>query len=496
MSTAPRLKINDAVTLSAICEELGALHNLRIEKILMPTERSVVLQTRFHKLLISCDPAIGVRLHLTDTLPSAADVSPSFLMFLRKHISGGIIEEVVQATCERIVSIKIRTRGDFSDEGCRWLICELMGKYANIFVADESHKILNSLSRTRSDSRPMYNGMAYELPEGGGAREYALSLISGLTGIAAPDWDDRLKIPRESFIALFTPDKKAASVNEAAAFYYRKKGERDSFIAQKEAALAAARAGVARYEKITEKNASALAACSGFETEKLMGELITANIYRIPRGTDSVRLQNYYTGEEIDVPLESNLSPQENAQKYYKRYNKNRARFERVTADQNAAAERLAYYRDLFGLITRAATTEELDLIPAAAADGGKKNLKSNTPLPAQLLLEEYKGFKIYAGKTDAQNDYVTFKIGRSEDIWLHALGVPGGHVLIRAEGRTVPHEVILRAAGFAAARSKSRASDTVAVDYTLRKYVKKVKGAPAGKVTYSSQKTVFVTPQ
>jgi len=240
---------------------------------------------------------------------------------------------------------------------------------------------------------------------------------------------------------------------------------------------------------------------------RLYGELITANIFNIKKGIDCVKLQNYYSpdGEYISIPLEVNLSPQDNAQKYFKKYNKAKSAFVQTNKQIVENHQEIKYLESVVHMLDSAETVQEIDdirqelieegYIKAGAKDKkGKrriKNQKENSP----AMFKSSDGFTIYAGKNNKQNDILTLKTASSSDIWLHTKNIPGSHVIIRGEGREISETAILEAAIIAARHSKARTSSNVNVDYTKVKYVKKPAGAKPGMVIYTHYRTLTVTP-
>lgn len=242
------------------------------------------------------------------------------------------------------------------------------------------------------------------------------------------------------------------------------------------------------------------------EKLKLYGELITANIYSIKQGADSFTAQNFYDDmKEIDIPLDSSLSPSENAQKYFRRYGKEKRTFNALQIQIKQNNEELEY---LEGVLTslRSSTSEqdikeirqelyEQHFIKKISGRKEKKKGKERQIKSSPLHYISSDGFNIYVGKNNRQNDELTLKLAKGGDIWLHTKKIPGSHVIIFSEGKTVPDTTITEAALLAAFYSKGRNSALVPVDYTLKKFVKKPSGAKPGMVIYETNKTAYVTP-
>lgn len=247
------------------------------------------------------------------------------------------------------------------------------------------------------------------------------------------------------------------------------------------------------------------------ESLRLAGELITANIYRIPRGSDRVWLPNYYdpAGTEIEVTLDPRLAPAENAQVYFRRYN--RAKSTLTAASEHLARTRseIAYLEQVDSSLEQAESLAELEEIREELASGGyiRKEPERKTGAPAReretsgpLRFTSSDGIEILVGKNNRQNDLLTLKMARDDDLWLHTKDIAGSHVIVRLPagpgGGDIPDSTLLEAAGLAAYHSRGRQSSQVPVDYTLRRYVRKPPGAKPGMVIYDHHKTVYVTPE
>lgn len=244
------------------------------------------------------------------------------------------------------------------------------------------------------------------------------------------------------------------------------------------------------------------------EKLKITGELITANIYQIPARAAAVELIDYYDPEAktVTVELDPQLTAAENAQAYFKRYTKARSGQEVARTYLAEATSELAYLESVMLSVEQAEQTADLveikaELIkegylkPPQEAKKGRKTEASPEPEPIKFDVEG--GFQILVGRNNRQNDYLTLKLALPDDLWLHVKDIPGSHVIIKNPLKTdVPNPVIEQAAQLAAYYSKARQSTKAPVDYTLRKHVRKPKGAKPGMVIYDNQKTVFVEPK
>lgn len=241
------------------------------------------------------------------------------------------------------------------------------------------------------------------------------------------------------------------------------------------------------------------------EEAKIWGELLTANLYQIKQG-DHAEVVNFYDPEQklITIPMLGHLTPNENAQRYFKRYAKAKNGAEKALEQVQHTQEELDYLDTIKDSLNSAQTLDDIvdirleleaaDYVKAKLTKQNKKTKKEPTHKPLTI---EQDGFHILVGKNNVQNDYLTLKIARNNDVWFHAKDMPGSHVVIKnhQEQREIPKEILDLAAHLAAYFSKGKHSALVPVDYTLKKHVHKPNGAKPGRVIYENQKTIYITP-
>ena len=241
---------------------------------------------------------------------------------------------------------------------------------------------------------------------------------------------------------------------------------------------------------------------------QLFGELLTANLYRISEGSSSVSVVNYYSPDmaELEIPLDPNLSPSRNAQRYFKKYAKAKSTFENATRQLAESQEEFSYLESVLEMLHQAKDNADVTAIREELVQGGyikartgkghnSKSKKAYSSLPPRKLIAK-DGTEILVGRNNRQNDELTLKFASNSDYWLHTKNIPGSHVIIRAKGQPVSTETIIEAAEYAAYFSKASDSDNVPVDYTQVRHVHKPQGAKPGMVIYENQKTVYVTPK
>lgn len=241
--------------------------------------------------------------------------------------------------------------------------------------------------------------------------------------------------------------------------------------------------------------------CENKDRMKLMGDLISANIYRIKKGDVCVKLENFYDNEfdQVEVELDPRLTPSQNAQKYYSNYRKYMTAEKKLTEQIKLGEEELKYIDSVFESLSRAESEMEINELRLELAEQGYLRLnrvrgnKMRSTSPYEYVSSD--GFIILAGRNNKQNDKLTLKIAAKHDIWLHTHNIAGSHVIIVTGGETPPETTIKEAAVIAAVKSKAKDSSQVPVDYCLRKYVKKPAGAKPGMVIFINNKTVYVNP-
>jgi len=243
-----------------------------------------------------------------------------------------------------------------------------------------------------------------------------------------------------------------------------------------------------------------LASAGRMEEYRIMGEAIHANLYQLKKGMTEVTLPNWFSpeGGEITVPLDNRLTPGQNAQKYFKKYQKARSARETAAVQRDKTLEEMDYLESMLMDAEQCTGESELEEIRKELIRTGymKKvtSRKQQRQLPASKPYRYLSadGIEILVGKNSIQNDRLT-QGARGDEMWLHAKDMPGSHVIIRAEDE-IPLPTLKQAAMLAAWYSKGRTSSMVPVDYTRKKYVKKPSGAAPGKVIYTHQKTAFMT--
>ena len=257
------------------------------------------------------------------------------------------------------------------------------------------------------------------------------------------------------------------------------------------------------YERVSRKlelQKKELAECSEREVFRVRGDLINANIWRLEKGQSKAVLEDFTTGEPVEIQLDPRLTPAQNAQKYYTEYRKLDTAEKKLTELIAKGQQELVYIDSVFDAASRTDSESDLAEIRRELRDQGylkggvradEKVKKTSDP----LHFRSSEGFEILVGRNNRQNDQLTLKTAKATDIWLHTQGIAGSHVIIRTDGRQPGEQTLFEAAQLAAFHSKGRSGSGVPVDYVAVKFVKKPAGAKPGMVIFTNNRTLYVTP-
>lgn len=240
------------------------------------------------------------------------------------------------------------------------------------------------------------------------------------------------------------------------------------------------------------------------EKYKVYADLLQSNLYKIQKGASKILLENYYDEDlkELLIPLDNKISPAENAQHYYKKYGKLKTANKLLESQIPETQLEIDYLEHVIMSIENSTNVEDLEEIKEDLVLNGyitlknkpRKKQKEKQSKPLHFLSSE--NIDIYVGKNSKQNEFLTMKMAKKDDLWFHTRGIPGSHVIVRTEGKEVSDKTMLEASILAAYYSSGRNSLGVEVDYTQKKYVRKPKNAKTGMVIYENQKTLIANPQ
>ena len=537
----------DGFFLHHMVEELRReLVNGRIQKINQPFEQELVLQIRSnrqsHRLLLSAHPVFG-RIQLTQTTFENPAQPSTFIMVLRKYLQGALIESIEQVENDRIVEMTVSNKNEIGDHIQATLIIEIMGKHSNILLVDKSsHKILEVIKHvgfSQNSYRTLLPGSTYIAPPSTESlnpftikdeklfeilqtqettAKHLQSLFQGLGRDTANELEnilvsDKLSTFRNFFNqetkpclteTSFSPVPFANQVGEPFTSlsnlldtYYKDKAERDRVKQQASELIRRVENELQKNRHKLKKQEKELLATDNAEEFRQKGELLTTFLHQVPNDQDQVILDNYYTNQPITIALDKALTPNQNAQRYFKRYQKLKEAVKYLT-DLIEETKATILYLESVETVLNQAGLEEIaeireELIQTGFIRRRQREKIQKRKKPEQYLASDGKTI-IYVGRNNLQNEELTFKMARKEELWFHAKDIPGSHVVI--SGNLEPSdEVKTDAAELAAYFSQGRLSNLVQVDMIEVKKLNKPTGGKPGFVTYTGQKTLRVTP-
>lgn len=537
----------DGFFLHHMVEELRReLVNGRIQKINQPFEQELVLQIRSnrqsHRLLLSAHPVFG-RIQRTQTTFENPAQPSTFIMVLRKYLQGALIESIEQVENDRIVEMTVSNKNEIGDHIQATLIIEIMGKHSNILLVDKSsHKILEVIKHvgfSQNSYRTLLPGSTYIAPPSTESlnpftitdeklfeilqtqettAKNLQNLFQGLGRDTANELEnilvsDKLSTFRNFFNqetkpclteTSFSPipfsnqvGKAFASLSDLLDTYYKDKAERDRVKQQANELIRRVENELQKNRHKLKKQEKELLATDNAEEFRQKGELLTTFLHQVPNDQDQVILDNYYTNQPITIALDKALTPNQNAQRYFKRYQKLKEAVKYLT-DLIEETKATILYLESVETVLNQAGLEEIaeireELIQTGFIRRRQREKIQKRKKPEQYLASDGKTI-IYVGRNNLQNEELTFKMARKEELWFHAKDIPGSHVVI--SGNLDPSdEVKTDAAELAAYFSQGRLSNLVQVDMIEVKKLNKPTGGKPGFVTYTGQKTLRVTP-
>ena len=537
----------DGFFLHHMVEELRReLVNGRIQKINQPFEQELVLQIRSnrqsHRLLLSAHPVFG-RIQLTQTTFENPAQPSTFIMVLRKYLQGALIESIEQVENDRIVEITVSNKNEIGDHIQATLIIEIMGKHSNILLVDKSsHKILEVIKHvgfSQNSYRTLLPGSTYIAPPSTESlnpftvkdeklfeilqtqettAKHLQSLFQGLGRDTANELENILVSDKLStFRNFFSQETKPCltetsfspvpfenqvgepftSLSDLLDTYYKDKAERDRVKQQASELIRRVENELQKNRHKLKKQEKELLATDNAEEFRQKGELLTTFLHQVPNDQDQVILDNYYTNQPITIALDKALTPNQNAQRYFKRYQKLKEAVKYLTELIEETKATILYLESVETVLNQAGLEEiaeiREELIQTGFIRRRQREKIQKRKKPEQYLASDGKTI-IYVGRNNLQNEELTFKMARKEELWFHAKDIPGSHVVI--SGNLEPSdEVKTDAAELAAYFSQGRLSNLVQVDMIEVKKLNKPTGGKPGFVTYTGQKTLRVTP-
>ncbi|HFV0223696.1 TPA: NFACT family protein [Streptococcus agalactiae] len=517
----------------------------RIQKVNQPFDHELVLtirnNRRNYKLLLSAHPVFG-RIQTTEANFQNPQNPNTFTMIMRKYLQGAVIETIQQIENDRILEIVVSNKNEIGDHIKATLVVEIMGKHSNIILIDKNeHKIIESIKHvgfSQNSYRTILPGSTYIAPPKtkainpfdisdqtlfellqtndlspknlqqlfqGLGRDTALELSHCLKDNKLNDF--RQFFSREYYPSLTEKSFSAVqfssshetfqSLGQLLDYYYQEKAEKDRIAQQASDLIHRVQSELEKNIKKLAKQQDELLATENAEEFRQKGELLTTYLSIVPNNQDIVVLDNYYTNQTIEISLDRALTPNQNAQRYFKKYQKLKEAVKHLKGIISDTKNTITYLESVETSLNHASMEDindireelvETGFIKRRAHDKQHKRKK-----PEQYLASDGKTI-IMVGRNNLQNDELTFKMARKGELWFHAKDIPGSHVLIR-DNLNPSDEVKTDAAELAAYYSKARLSNLVQVDMIEAKKLNKPSGTKPGFVNYTGQKTLRVTP-
>ncbi|ERK54542.1 NFACT family protein [Leptotrichia wadei] len=490
--------------------------------------------------------------YLKDEKDPNTDFQSKFLLSLKKHLQNSILVNIRQEGFDRIVYFDFEKLNQFGDVEKYTLIIEIMGKASNIFLTCKD-KILSALYFTSIDvgNRVIMTGAKYTLPfeekkispiylekenfpfetetflekiEGAG-RAFALQCSQDynifkryLSSYRPVMYEilNRGKIQKVLTYNEFSefsqkenanlennPENKNnrkyfETLNEGLNAYFKTTITSNVISEKKKSLLKYVNSQIKKFKKIEKNIKVDLKKNENFENYKNIGDILAANMHQIKYGMKKVTVFDFYNNQEITINLDPLLSPNDNLNFYYNKYNKGKRTISALNLRLSDIQNEIKYFEEIKMFIEK-----ENDFIGIEEIENElnlsdnrnkiKNKIKLNKTKKRELLSFDYKGFQIFVGRNNKENEEISFSKGQPNDIWMHIKDIPGSHVLILRNNQELPEDVLIYAANLACEYSKAKKGDKVTVDYCERKFVKKIKNSKPGNVTYTNFHSLLI---
>jgi predicted ribosome quality control (RQC) complex YloA/Tae2 family protein len=472
-------------TLKQIVEELSlALTSGVLGKIFQLSAASFAIDFRRREggyLFLSADPA-SPRVYLiarpVRELEKHSKTLDEFGQALRINLTGGRVTNVTQDESERVVRFTFERQEETGEITERVLVAQLTGRSANLFLLDDQGNITHA-QRSLTGPGQMV-GEQYSPPR-----------------VHRNDSNSAPSFARGEF----------QSLSAATDHYYLGLESTRAFDERAVAARARLRQEISRLQKLQKHLSNDLSAHGEAEQHKRIGDLLLANIANAERSGNIVKLQDYYSADvpTVEIEIDENATLQAEAAKYFARYSKARRAAEQISKRlgeidsklsalevQQATLEKVTADRDDIALTQLAA-----ELNPEKKRLAAPKSKREPDKIPGVRRYLSSDAFEVLVGRASKDNDHLTFRVGKPQDLWLHAADYPGSHVIVRNPTRKeVPHRTIIEAAQLAARFSQANNDAKVNVNYTPQKFVSRIRGAAPGLVRLASFRTITVEPK
>ena len=524
----------DCLTLKAFIQENSAvLTNARIQKIQQPTRRDFVFSIRNNgesrKLYININPQLHHICFISKENEAKRRIDipqkpPMFCMLLRKYLENAKICRVNQPAYERILELYVETYNEVNEKIYLCLAVELMGKHSNVILYNDDTNVIlgcaHNVGSEKSQVREMAGTLPYTYPPKqnkkdilnyngeinyenlsnefyGFSRFFALLCKSQPLSVLKNFINLKNLSPAISndfqtyglFKNLISGSIPQKSVNDMIDNYYSYWQENELYKNLKTHLLTLTRQKLKRTKNALNKMTEQIQKEANCDKYRLFGDLIMANLWAAKDFTSSIEVFDYENNKNITIKLDETKTLKENAQNFYKLYNKGKTSKEKLSEMFNDLKQVKEYLEQTEYSIIRSEDYDELlEIKPEIIKEENQKEKKHSAIMPEKINKGDY---TIFIGKNNRQNDYIVSKLARDEDLWFHTKDCAGSHILLR--GENPPDELILECAKLAKEYSSGSASSKVGVIYTKRKYLKKPPKANLGYVTYSHEQEIVI---
>lgn len=466
----------DSLTLKYWLQQQKAfLTNARVQKIQQPTRRDFVFFIRnegvTRKLYININPQYYHVCFMNketenNRLISIPEKPPMFCMLLRKYLENARITHVEQPEFERILEFYFETYNEVSEKIYLCLAVELMGKYSNVILYNYDTNIIigcaHNVGAEKSREREMSGGLPYVYPSGR---------------------------PNTWYVNKNSLSEKCEDINSVIDNYYSEYIYNDKINRLRSNCRQFVSNQLKKDRNSLKKMQSRLDKEKSFDKYRLYGDLIMANLYNLKDYQKSVNVYDYENGKEIALELDETKTLKENANNFYKLYNKSKTSILKLSKLSQDLQTQIDYYEQILYSIEIAESFEDFTEIQSELEP--ERKLKTSSKMSVEPLEFDIDGCKVFVGRNNRQNDYIVSKLSRDDDLWFHTKDCAGSHVLLRCQEPT--DKLIFECAKLAKEYSKGKDSSKVGVIYTRRKFLKKPPKANLGYVTYKCEQEIIV---
>ena len=469
----------DSTTLKLWLEEnSNFLTGARIQKIQQPTRRDFVFSIRnkgtTKKFYININPqyfhiCFMDKENEAKRLIEIPQKPPMFCMLLRKYLENSLIAKVEQPEYERILELYIETYNELSEKIYLCLAIELMGKYSNVILYNYDTNIIlgcaHNVGAEKSREREMAGSLPYVYPAG-----------------RPKDW-----YKSENSLSNF----RGNSINRYIDSYYAEAIYNDKFQRLQEQLKQTVLSKLKKDKNSLKKMQYKLEKEINSDNYRLYGDLIMANLYNFSNYSKFIDVYDYENDKNIKIELDETKTLKENANNFYKLYNKGKNAIARITELTSQLNAQIQYYEQILYSLDIAESIADLKLVQSEIEPDNPKGRKEHTKASFEPMELEIEGFKVFVGKNNKQNDYIVSKLSKDEDFWFHTKDCAGSHVLLKCENPS--DDLLLKCAALAKQYSKASKSSKTGVIYTKRKYLKKPPASNLGYVIYKNEREIIL---